>query len=57
MTLTPEESKEKIMMSKLPGFVKSLRNTMITERRTALPLGLLVERMSHSHHGLSFSKL
>jgi len=51
MTLTPEEIRQKTMLNRLPDFVKMLRNTMVAEKKTALTLSFIVERLGHSTHG------
>jgi hypothetical protein len=49
MTLTPEETKRRAMLNRLPDFVKILRNAMVAEKKSAMPLHLLVGRVCHSH--------
>jgi len=39
------------MMNRLPDFVKMLRNTMVAEKKSALTLNFIVERLGHSTHG------
>ncbi|ODM88154.1 DNA replication factor Cdt1, partial [Orchesella cincta] len=48
MTRSPAESKKLMMIKRLPNFVKIIRNTMVSEKKVALPMDIVVDRVSHS---------
>jgi len=48
MTRSPAQSKKLLMIKRLPNFVKIIRNTMVSEKKVALPLDVMVDRVSHS---------
>jgi hypothetical protein len=50
MTLSPEETKRRAMLNRLPEFVKIVRNTMVAEKKSVLALHIVVERLVHSHY-------
>lgn len=48
MTRSPAESKKIQMMRKLPNFVKIIRNMFVAEKKVAIPMEIVVDRVSHS---------
>jgi len=53
MTRSPAESKKLQMTKKLPNFIKIIRNMMVADKKVALPMDIVVGRLSHTVQGIS----
>lgn len=53
LTRSPAESKKLLMMKRLPEFVKIIRNMIVAEKKVALPMSVVLERVSHSVQNMS----
>lgn len=48
MTRTPAESRKLQMIRKLPNLIRIIRNMMVAEKKVALPMDTVIERICHS---------
>jgi len=53
MTLTPEEGRDREMLTRLPTYVRMIRNVSLVEKKAVIPFHLLVDRLINSQSSVS----